>query len=107
MPKVKLICSACRNEVERAEKPKPKTLKEAKQVYFICPSCGSANLRDGTARPAIKKASGPVVSRKPRTAKAKTRQGNDNPGPEPIKEPKKKEVTNEEKPRKSGSWTIF
>ncbi|MFA5287198.1 MAG: hypothetical protein WC394_02880 [Candidatus Omnitrophota bacterium] len=48
MAKIKLKCKSCGKEVEREEKPAPKTIKEGKQIYFLC-SCGAANLRDGSA----------------------------------------------------------
>ena len=105
MPKVKLNCSACGHEVERAEKPKPKTLKETKQVYFICPSCGAANLRDGTARPAIKKAPGPVVLKKAEPLAG--RLGKDNPGPGAIIEPEKKEITHDKTEERDDSPFII
>lgn len=115
MPKVTKICSTCKKEVERAEKPKPKNAKESKQVDFICPGCGSANLRDGTAR-YIKKNPGPQkVQRTVESAanaepalKEKDRQGNTAPGPGLIKEPEKKEIPHgENEDQRDDSWLII
>jgi NAD-dependent SIR2 family protein deacetylase len=49
MEKIKLTCKACGKETERKPKPEPKNAKEARQILFICRSCGARNLRNGTA----------------------------------------------------------
>jgi NAD-dependent SIR2 family protein deacetylase len=94
MEKVKLTCKACNKETERKPKEEPKTPKEKKQIYFICPSCGAKNLRDGTAiyKKDPKEPAGPPQEpeRKPTDDKAKDK-----------KEPP------EEGPEKSSGFTFF
>lgn len=106
MPRVKKICNSCKKEIERAEKPKPKNTREAKQVDFICPGCGSANLRDGTAR-YLKKKSAPVVSKIAEPNKHAEKLGEDNPGADLKIEPEKKEITHDEIKERDDSWLII
>jgi predicted RNA-binding Zn-ribbon protein involved in translation (DUF1610 family) len=103
MPKIKLTCAACGHEVERIKKNDPKKPKEFKQVYFLCPSCGAANLRDGSARPTLKKDTGPVGSKTAGDKETLIQQKEDNPGPVL----KTKEISHGNETETDDSWLIL
>lgn len=50
MEKIKINCKACGAEKEITPKPEPKNGREKAEILFICRACGSANLRNGTAK---------------------------------------------------------